>query len=231
MDLRALRATPLGPGPLATTVGAVATAVGLAMLQVWVTPALGKVAIPLSSNPPALLVGEALGEPGDDKGRTFLVVRAVKMILARSSALLRARPEDAAIVVNALFTAFNPTYTPQGVDERKVAELAGRLQQVLPRNLDPTVGVLALEAAGLLGTQSAAIGSLVTAWANRVALLAVGDPSAALDAIAWARGEKKAPTGSEERGSWVARTAEARELMTFSVTDPYSEARARLGVT
>jgi hypothetical protein len=100
----------------------------------------------------------------------------------------------------------------------------------LPRNLDPTVGVIALEAAGTLGNQAAMLGPAAHAWANRVALLAVGDPDSALEAIAWARGEEGAPAGSEERAGWIARTAEARELMTFSVTDAYSEARSRLGL-
>jgi hypothetical protein len=77
------------------------------------------------------------------------------------------------------------------------------------------------------GTQLAAAAS---AWANRVALLAVGDPNAALDAIAWSNGEDGAPTDPEERAAWIARTAEARELMTFSVTDHYAEARSRLGL-
>ena len=134
------------------------------------------------------------------------------------------------MLVSALFTAFNPSFVPQGVDSRRVAEFARRLSPALPRNLDPTVGVIALEAAGTLGTRANELAAGAHAWANRVALLAVGDPGAALDAIAWARGEDAAPTGSEERAAWVARNAEARDLMTFSVTDAYSEARTRLGL-
>jgi hypothetical protein len=108
--------------------------------------------------------------------------------------------------------------------------MSRKIVPALPRNLDPTVGVIALEAAGTLGAQSAMLSGAIQAWANRVALLAVGDPNAALDAIAWARGEEQAPRGPEERAAWIARTTEARELMTFSVTDPYSEARSRLGL-
>ena len=36
--------------------------------------------------------------------------------------------------------------------------------------------------------------------------------------------------GAEERPAWVARNAEARDLMTFSVSDAYAEARSRLGL-
>jgi tetratricopeptide (TPR) repeat protein len=231
IDLRALRATPLMPGtPLGTTVGAVATVVGLGALQILVSPQLGRVAIPLGSNPPALLVGEGLMNVSNERARAFVVVRAMKMILARSSSLLRGQPADVSVLVSALFTAFNPSFQPQGVDPKRVSEMSRRLVPALPRNLDPTVGVIALEAAGTLGNQSNLLGAAAQAWANRVALLAIGDPNGALEAIAWSKGEEGAPRGPEERAAWIARTAEARELMTFSVTDAYAEARARLGL-
>ncbi|MDB4933636.1 MAG: Exonuclease SbcC, partial [Labilithrix sp.] len=231
VDLRALRATPLLPGtPLGTTVGAVATVIGLGALQILVSPQLGRVAIPLGSNPPALLVGEGLMNVPNERARAFVVVRAMKMILSRSSSLLRGQPADVAVLVSALFTAFNPSFAPQGVDPKRVSEMSRRLVPALPRNLDPTVGVIALEAAGTLASQSPMLSAAAHAWANRVALLAIGDPNGALDAIAWSKGEEAAPRGPEERAAWIARTAEARELMTFSVTDAYSEARARLGL-
>jgi len=231
LDLRALRATPLVPGtPLGTTVGAVATVVGLGALQILVSPQLGRVALPLGTNPPALLVGEGLMAVKNERARAFVVVRAMKMILARSSSMLRGEQADVPVLVSAMFTAFNPSFVPQGVDARKVADVSRRLVPALPRNLDPTVGVIALEAAGTLGNHAPQLGAAAHAWANRVALLAIGDPNGALDAIAWSMGEDAAPRGSEERAAWIARTAEARELMTFSVSDAYSEARSRLGL-
>ena len=231
IDLRTLRATPLVPGtPLGTTIGAVATVVGLGALQILVSPQLGRVAIPLGSNPPALLVGEGLMSVTNERARAFVVVRAMKMILSRSSSILRGQPADVGVLVSALFTAFNPSFQPQGVDAKRVSEMSRRLVPALPRNLDPTVGVIALEAGGTLGNQANLLGAAAQAWANRVALLAVGDPNAALEALAWAKGEDAAPRGPEERAAWIARTTEARELMTFSVTDGYAEARARLGL-
>jgi hypothetical protein len=166
----------------------------------------------------------------NERARAFVVVRAMKMILSRSSSLLRGQPGDVSVLVSALFTAFNPSFAPQGVDPKRVSEMSRRLVPALPRNLDPTVGVIALEAAGTLGNQANLLGPSAQAWANRVALLAIGDPNGALEAIAWSKGEEAAPRGPEERAAWIARTAEARELMTFSVTDAYSEARARLGL-
>ncbi len=231
LDLRALRAQPLQPGTkLGTTVGAVATVVGLGALQILVSPQLGRVALPLSSNPPTLLVGEGLMNVTNERARAFVVVRAMKMILSRSSALLRGQPADIAVLVSALFTAFNPSFTPQGVDAKAVADVSRRVLPALPRNLDPTIGVIALEAAGTLGTQTPQLAMNAAAWANRVALLAIGDPNGALDAIAWARGEEAAPREAEARAAWIARNPDARDLMSFSVTDGYAEARVRLGL-
>ncbi len=231
IDLRAMKAQPLQPGTsIGATVGSVATVIGLGALQILVSPQLGRAAIPLSSNPPTLLVGEGLAKVKNERARVFVVVRALKMILAHASAMLRGTPQEVSSLIAGLFCTFNPSYTPQVVDMKRVTELTRRIGPALPRNLDPTVGVIALEAAGMLGSQWSQLAPSASAWANRVALLAVGDPNAALDAIAWGLNEEAAPTGSEERAAWIARHAEARDLMTFSVTDTYAEARVRLGL-
>jgi tetratricopeptide (TPR) repeat protein len=231
LDLRVLKATPLQPGtPIGATVGSVATVIGLGALQILVSPVLGRVALPLATNPPTLLVGEGLARVKNERARMFVVVKAMKMLLAKSSAMLRGQPQEVSAVIAGLFSALNPSWTPQGVDNKRVMELARRIGPALPRNLDPTIGVIALEAAGMLGTQWSNLGMAAHAWANRAALLAIGDPNAALDAIAWGHDEDAAPTGSEERAAWIARHAEARDLMTFSVTDAYAEARVQLGL-
>jgi hypothetical protein len=175
-------------------------------------------------------VGEGLAKVRNERARVFVVVRALKMIITHGSALLRTPPADVAPLIAGLFNAFNPSYVPQGVNASRMSEYARRIGPALPRNLDPTIGVIALEAAGMLGTQWPVLGLAAISWANRVALLAVGDPNAALEAIAWDKGEEKAPSGAEERAAWIARHVEARDLMTFSVTDTYADARTRLGI-
>ena len=231
VDLRALSAAPLPPGSRAAAlIGGVATVVGLGALQILVSPALGKVALPLSSNPPTLLVGESLAQTDNERAVVFVVTRALKMLLAHASALIRVPASEVAPLVAGLFGAFNPNFTPPGVDARRVSDYARRIAPALPRNIDPTIGVIALEAAGMVGQNWSSLAGAASSWANRVALLAVGDPSAALDAIAWEKNEEAAPRESEERAAWIARHAEARDLMTFSVTDTYAEARSRLGL-
>ena len=231
VDLRTLKAVPLQPGtPIGATVGSVATVVGLGALQILVSPNLGRVAIPLATNPPTLLVGEPLARAKNEAARMFVVVRALKMILSHASVMVRASETDIAALVGSLFTAFNPGFQPQGLDAKRHTELTRRIIGALPRTVDPTVGVVALEAAGFVGNSWTSLAAAGAAWANRAALLAVGDPNAALDGLAWVKSEDAAPTNPEERAAWIARNVEARDLMTFSVTDAYAEARDRLGL-
>jgi hypothetical protein len=63
-----------------------------------------------------------------------------------------------------------------------------------------------------------------------VALLALGDPGAALDAIATAGGlVDGAPADPRERAAWISRTPEARDLVAFGVTDAFAQVWSRLG--
>jgi hypothetical protein len=91
--------------------------------------------------------------------------------------------------------------------------------------------MLALEVAGSIGMRASTLGAMALAWANRAALLAIGDPNAALQAIAWSHGSAQgAPMKPDDRVAWLARTHEAKDLMTFSISDAYAEVRERLGL-
>ena len=96
--------------------------------------------------------------------------------------------------------------------------------------MDPNVGMMAVEAVGAIGGQLGAVAPAFLSWANRVALLGVGDPGAALEAVAWAQGQTEPPPG-DARAAWIAKTPEAKDLIGFSVSEPYAEVRGRLGVT
>ena len=203
---------------------------GMQGLQVYVTPRLGRVCLPVGSSPPAILVGESLLTTQHDKARAFLVLRALKLVYMRASALVRTSAADLPVLVGAWVKVFNPSWVAPGLNAAAVAEMGRSVAAGLPAHYDPNFGVMALEAAAALGTQTANLGSATLTWANRAALLAVGDPSAALDAVAWGLGQEALPTEREARAAWIARTQDARELLAFSVSEPYLEARRRLGL-
>jgi hypothetical protein len=193
--------------------------------------------MPVGSAPPTLVIGEGIAQ--DERIGAFLALRALKLVRAKASALGRTVPGELGVLVSAWLKCFNPSWSPQGINPSALTTAMGRIQAALPKNLEPEVGALALEIAGAIGTRQATLGPAALAWANRVAFLALGDPNAALDAIASAGSPgavgvagppKSAPRDPKERAAWVARTPEARDLVAFGVTDAFAEARARLGL-
>lgn len=230
METEGMATVPLDPAsPLAPLIKGAASAMGLSGLLVLVSPKIGAVALPKTSTPPTIIIGEKLLSASNDKARAFQIVRALKLVALRGSALVRGKSEEVNALVSAWLSLFNPSWKPANVPQGLLQDMQKRLRPTMPAE-DPGLGVTALEAAGQLGNSGPQLRAAAMGWANRVALLAVGDPNAALDAIAWSLREEQAPTGAEERPAWVARNAEARDLMTFSVSDAYAEARGRLGL-
>jgi tetratricopeptide (TPR) repeat protein len=229
-DLRAAQATPLQTGPLHGIIAQIASAAGLPSIQVYTSPKLPRTCVALASGPPTLVVGETLAQTTNDRARAFLIVRALKLIMVHASALVRAPATEVVVLVSAWLQAFNPTWVPEGVNAGALASAAKRVASGLTQDVPPDAGVMALEIAGTLGAQMATLGASTLAWANRAALLAVGDPNAALDAVAWTLGKDGAPTEAKERASWVVRTREASDLLAYSVSDAYAEARSRVGL-
>ena len=87
----------------------------------------------------------------------------------------------------------------------------------------------AVVAEGLPSTD--ALSSAAATWGDRVALLAIGDVSAAMRGVAWTLGQKDAPPqGVAARREWLQQNPAARDLVAFALSDVYLEARRRAGV-
>ncbi len=232
LDLRALPAQPLAPGVAQSRVAAIASSLGIPPVQVLVSPQLGKTCVPSTSAPPSVVIGEPLVAVIAEPAAAFVITRALKLVQAHASALVRTPPAELAILIAAWLQAHNTAWTPQGIAPSALADAKRRLQPGLPRQIDPELGTIALEVAGTLGAHLATLGASTITWADRVALLAVGDAGAALDGIAWSLGMNDgAPKDAERRTAWVLRTAEVRDLLVFAVADSFAEARARAGIS
>jgi tetratricopeptide (TPR) repeat protein len=229
VDLRQLRASPLAPdAPLARLSLRAAAAAGLGGLQVLSSPKLGAVCIPVGPSP-TIVIGEALTR--NEQVGAFLALRAIKMLRAKASALARSSAAELGVLLPAWLKAINPTWEPHVRPTPAMSATTALIQAALPRHATADVGILALEATAAVDDHPGALGLAAVAWSNRVALLAVGDPSAAFDAIALVSGlVEGAPRESRERGTWVSRTLEARELVAFAVGDSFAQARSRLGL-
>jgi len=234
IDLRALAAQPAGPEArlvhdLATSFAA---GLGMATPKIYVSKTVGRTCLPAASDPPSLVIGELLLSSTNERAVAFIVMRAMKLIAARASALVRTTSTDLAALVPAWMQVIVPSWAPQGVNPTALAAAARKFAQGAPPPKDDDIATLTLDVASQLGTRASTLGALALAWANRAALLGVGDPNAALEAIAWSLGNKDgAPSDPVARAGWIGRTHEAKDLLIFSVGDDYAEARARLELT
>ncbi len=232
-DLAAVRATPLPPqqGELGEQIRAIAAGYGLSGVAVHVSSVLGQVCVPASAHPPTLVLGQALVAAPNEAARTFLVHRALKVIQSNSGAFSRTAPIDLWPLLAAYLKAFSPNWQPQGVDAARLTDAYGRITRATPARVDPQVGLLAADVIGTIGNRASTLGTAVNGWGNRTGLLALGDPNVALTGIAWANGQANMPPPSgKDRLTWIGRNTEARELIVFSVSDAYADARARLGL-
>ncbi|MES1179257.1 MAG: hypothetical protein ABUL62_33385 [Myxococcales bacterium] len=234
VDLRALRAAPLPVSSAAFTsyVQQVAASFGLRGLEVFAAPALGPVCMPVSTNPPQLVFGQALLDSEDDAARYFLMIRSLKILQGHAAALSRTAPIELWPVLAAFLGIFAPNWIPQGVEAKKLIDTQRRIQAATNQRLDDDVPVLALEVIGAIGNRASLIGTALHQWGNRTALLSAGSLVASLRGVALAGGLTAGPPkDGGERVKWIVRNPEARDLATFAVGEQYAEARGRLGLS
>jgi tetratricopeptide (TPR) repeat protein len=232
-DLRALGAAPLAGESTAFVafVRELAQVFAIPDLSVLASPVLGPVCMPVGTEPATLVFGRALLDSSDEAARYFLIMRSLKILAARASALSRTAPIELWPVLAAYLRQFAPSFSPQGVDARKLADAEQRLRNVPKRRMDDDVPVLALEVVGAIGNRASQVATVLHQWGNRTGLLAVGSPTAALRGLGFAAGQAAGPPAEgADRVKWVVRNPEARDLATFSVSEAYAEARRRVGI-
>ncbi|MBX3127475.1 MAG: hypothetical protein KF718_12205 [Polyangiaceae bacterium] len=232
VDPRTLRAAPLPQQQQAMTaeLTQIATRFGITGLQVMASPTIGSQCIPLSTNPPLLVLGQELLENPRRELFDFLLIRSLKIMQGRASALARTAPIDLWPVLAGYLSVFASNWQAPNVDAKKLAEARSRVQSAITRRLDDDVPVLALEVIGSIGNRASQVGTAIHMWGNRAALLATGDPSTAFSAIALGAGQEPPPADGVERVKWIVRHPEARDLAVFSVSEQYADARRRVGL-
>jgi len=232
-DINSVRGMPLPPpqADLADEIKSMARAYGVGDIKIFQSAALGAVCVPASSHPATIVIGQPLVASENTGVRTFLIHRALKVIQTNASAFSRTAPIDLWPLLAAYLKALNTAFSPQGVDPAKLAEASAKIAKAMSGNVDAQVRTLAGEVISSIGNRASTLNTAINGWGARAGLLAVGDPNIALTGIAWAGGHTNQPPATgKERLTWIGRNAEARELIVFSVSDGYSDARARLGL-
>ncbi len=212
--------TALKDPSLLSVIEALGREFGIGQCEVLVSKALHKTCVPLSASTPVLLIGEPfLKEVGTGPAR-FLLVRALQTMATKTTILLQLPTKSLVSILGAWGHVLAPTWTPHGVGQQELTELSKKVRSSwhmkgLARN---DVSLLAMEALSTIADSAPHLGSAAAVWANRTALLATGDPAAALDGIAWNQRLERAPQG-DERVSWAAHNYEAREVLAFAAVD------------
>lgn len=230
VDLRSLRAVPLADHypELCRNLDSHAKTAGLNDVTWYLSPALGTGCQPLGSRPLTVVVGPNFCTLSEKRVQDALAIRALGILAANAPALANTAPVELWPLLVAYLSLYLPDWLPTGVDAQRVQALRAKMKQALPGEPDGDLPALAADVAGSIGNRASQLGLAVQQWGSRTALLALGDPNAVLVSIAAASGQlDRLSNVPEERLKWVVRNPEARDLMVFSVTDCYLEARSK----
>lgn len=229
IDLAALKAERMTQGRSLERLTELSTSLGLGAPEVFLAPSLGARCLPFTKKPLRFVIGPEL-ETIPEPSRDYLMLRALKLQLLGAGALARSRPEDAWPMLAALLLLFAPTWSPSGLDARKVAQARALIEQGLARvGYDDDVPTLALETIGALGARGNELFEAVRLCATHAAALAIGNPSDVLIAMS-AGSEKPLPLSGPPRFRWIESHPEAREVLLFTCGDAHARVREQLGL-
>ena len=205
---------------------------GVEVGRVLVSPALGFTCECHGDTRKTLVLGQSLADHEDVRSRQFVVLGSLQLARCNASTLSRLSEPELWAVLAGFFACFAPAWPASGPDAQRLVLARNRIRPHVTwvPEVDLTARVAAM--ADELLPQVATVSEALRCWATRVALLGVGDPRAALDALWWKAHPGALPPRTEEaRIQWIASQLEARDLVSFGVSDAYIEARRRLGQT
>ncbi len=208
--------------------GAVAEMLGISEPRVRITYVAPAACMPVSGDPPTIVVGGNLHQITNPRERLFLFARALKVAANHLAPALRARPQDLDLALSALLqehgaSAGNEATTPQMLDLRK------KLLKAVPRRWRDEVDSLALELKGNVRFSTRAVPFAIAELGNRAALTLTGDVPSAVSALLKIAGHD-VPAGDDQRLSVIQETPEAWAMVRFAMSDTHFEARAQAGV-
>ena len=213
--------------PLRNVVNEVARWAGMSDLEVFTTVQLPLAFVPVSDTPAQLLVGQSLLDSLSRKEQIFLTARALKIARANMSITCRVRPDEMGLLLHGLIRSQLPGYAPEGIDLNAVDEMARRVGKHLNRRVVPELLPHLMELMGAATFDPARVYAVASTAGNRAGLLAAGSLGAALSALAKLAGLKL--SGAFDR-DLLDKVEEARDLLSFSISEAHFEARLRAGV-
>jgi predicted Zn-dependent protease len=230
LDPRSLEPVP-APDALASEVRSIASAFGLHEVRVLMSEHLGCDCSCLPGQPASVVFGRSLVEHANVGVRNFLLYRALKIAQANACALSLMSPREVWSSVAGFLACFAPPWQAEGSDAQRLIAARNRIRPHVTATPDPELTALTSALTANLVPQASELGQAIWQWASRVALLGVGPLGTALDAL-WAAANMgpAMPRGVESRIRWIANAPLASDLVGFSVSEAYIEARKRAGL-
>lgn len=208
--------------------GAVAEALGISEPRLKLTYVAPVACIPISGDPPTLVVGGRLLERTTPEERVFLFARALKLAAAHLAPALRARPDELDVALLALLHGHEGGRA-QGRDLTQIRDLRKKLFKAIPRRWRDEVESLVLELRGNPSFSTRSAPFAISQLGDRVALTLTGDVPSGTGALLKMAGHAL-PQSDAGRLEAVVETPEARALVAFAISDAHFEARAQAGV-
>jgi hypothetical protein len=229
MDLHTLELTPM-PDPQAAQVLAVAASFGLRDVRVAISDEVGCDCITVFGTPPCIVFGRALLAHENPRVRDFLLLRSLKIAQANACALSRMPANELWSALAGFLACFAPPWKAEGQDAQRLIAARNRIRPHVTATLSRELTAMTEALTANVVPQAAQLGDALWRWAARVALLGVGELGVALESLSAAQGRPALPRDLEGRVRWIASSSSARDLVGYSVSEAYTEARRRAGL-
>ncbi|MEY4548762.1 MAG: hypothetical protein RL685_4957 [Pseudomonadota bacterium] len=228
-DPQTLGLTPM-PDAQAAQVRAVAAAFGLQDVRVAISDEVGCDCITTFGDPVCVVFGRALLAHDNPRVRDFLLLRSLKIAQVNACALSRMSPNELWSAVAGFLACFAAPWRAEGQDAQRLIAARNHIRPHVTATLSRELTVMTEALTSNVVPQAAQLGDALWRWAARVALLGVGDPGIALEGLAAAQARPALPRDFEGRIRWIAGSSSARDLVGYSISDAYTEARRRAGL-
>jgi len=208
--------------------GVVAEALGISEPRLRVTHVAPAACMPISGDPPTIVVGGKLHEITNPQERVFLFARALKVASNHLAPALRARPEDLDVALLALLQTHD-TVRGEQPDASRLHDLRKRLLKSVPRRWRDEVESLVLELRGNRSFSTRSVPMAISELGDRAALTLTGDVPSAVNALLKIAGHD-VPASDSGRLRAILENREAWALVRFAIDDAHFEARTQAGV-
>ena len=208
--------------------GLVAEGLGMSEPKLRLTHGSPLACMPISGDPPTLVLGVGLAELTSHQERVFLFARALKVAGSHLAPALRARAEDLDAVLLTLLGTHEASRATR-LAPPHAQELRRKLVRAIPRRARDEVESLVLELRGDQAFSARSVPSAIGELGSRVALTLTGDVPSAVSALVKIAA-LEVPRSSTERLARIRGVPDAWNLVRFATSNAHFEARTQAGV-